>query len=154
MHLVLSFEGMQQVKQLSSELSGEGAPDPLVQLKEQELQLKAQQQQANQANDQAELAMDQQTLAMRDRQFYDRLQAVEVVLDGEGNGFEAEVIATAEHKSVFVAKERGEDMYAAVDLVMDKVERQLTKHKERFRNRKHQGARGPKAGGETETSST
>jgi hypothetical protein len=68
-------EGMQQVKQLSSELSGEGAPDPLVQLKEQELQLKAQQQQANQANDQAELAMDQQTLEMRDRQFYDRLQA-------------------------------------------------------------------------------
>ncbi|MBN1342932.1 MAG: ribosome-associated translation inhibitor RaiA [Phycisphaerae bacterium] len=102
----------------------------------------------------AELRSYAESKAGKLTRFYDRLQAVEVVLDGEGNGFEAEVIATAEHKSVFVAKERGEDMYAAVDLVMDKIERQLTKHKERFRNRKHQGAKAPKAGDETETPST
>jgi len=70
-------QGMQQVKQLSGELSGAGQPDPLVQLKEQELQLKAQQQQANQQKDQADLQLDQETLKMRDRQFYDRMQSQE-----------------------------------------------------------------------------
>ena len=77
--LVAQFvaQGMQQVKQLSGELSGAGQPDPLVQLKEQELQLKAQQQQANQQKDQANLQLDQETLKMRDRQFYDRMESQE-----------------------------------------------------------------------------
>lgn len=67
-------EGMQQVKQLSAQVSGQG-PDPVVQLKEQELQLKAQAEQQDAQLDQAKLQLDQQTLQMRDRQFYDRLQA-------------------------------------------------------------------------------
>jgi len=86
--------------------------------------------------------------------FYDRIQTVEVILDGEGGGFEAEIVAKAEHRNVFVAKERGLDAYAAVDLVMDKIERQITRHKERVRNRKHKGSRSPQASGEVETSST
>jgi hypothetical protein len=48
-------EGLQQVKELSGELSGAGAPDPLVQLKEQELQIKAQGDQADQQIDQAKV---------------------------------------------------------------------------------------------------
>ena len=67
-------EGMQQVKQLSQQVSGQG-PDPVVQLKEQELQLKAQESQQDAQLDSAKLQLDQQTLQMRDRQFYDRLQA-------------------------------------------------------------------------------
>ena len=67
-------EGMQQVKQLSQQVSGQG-PDPVVQLKEQELQLKAQAEQQDAQLDAAKLQLDQQTLQMRDRQFYDRLQA-------------------------------------------------------------------------------
>ena len=67
-------EGMQQVKQLSAQVSGQG-PDPVVQLKEQELQLKAQAEQQDAQLDAAKLQLDQQTLQMRDRQFYDRLQA-------------------------------------------------------------------------------
>ena len=67
-------EGMQQVKQLSAQVSGQG-PDPVVQLKEQELQLKAQESQQDAQLDAAKLQLDQQTLQMRDRQFYDRLQA-------------------------------------------------------------------------------
>jgi hypothetical protein len=35
-------EGMQQVKNLSGQLSGEGQQDPLIKLKESELQIKAQ----------------------------------------------------------------------------------------------------------------
>ncbi len=99
----------------------------------------------------SELRSYAETKANKLSRFYDRILAVEVILDGEGNGFEAEMIVKAEHRNVFVAKERGDDMYAAVDLVMDKIERQLTRHKEKFRNRKHQGQRGPKAGGEVET---
>ena len=67
-------QGMQQVKQLSAQISGQG-PDPVVQLKEQELQLKAQESQQDAQLDAAKLQLDQQTVQMRDRQFYDRLQA-------------------------------------------------------------------------------
>jgi putative sigma-54 modulation protein len=84
--------------------------------------------------------------------FYDRIQSVEVILNGEGNGFEAEMVAKGKRKSTFVAKERGDDMYAAIDLVVDKIERQLTRHKEKMRNRKHPTNRGRTA--EVEAGST
>ena len=50
-------EGLQQVQQLSQQLSGAGAPDPVVELKQQELQLKAQRDQADMQNNQAELQL-------------------------------------------------------------------------------------------------
>ena len=70
-------EGLQQVKQLSGELSGAGAPDPLVQLKEQELQIKAQGDQADQAIDQAKVELDAQNQQMRGSQFDRRLASQE-----------------------------------------------------------------------------
>ena len=74
--LVAQFiaEGMKMVKQLSQQVSGQG-PDPVVQLKEQELQLRAQESQADAQLDQQKLALDAETIKMRDRQFYDRLQS-------------------------------------------------------------------------------
>jgi putative sigma-54 modulation protein len=86
--------------------------------------------------------------------YYDRILAVEVILNGEGVSFAAEIIVKTEHGHVFVAKESGQDSYAAVDMVMDKIERQITRHKERTRNRKHKASRSTEAGGEVETSST
>ena len=50
-------EGLQQVQQLSQQFSGAGAPDPVVELKQQELQLKAQRDQADMQNNQAELQL-------------------------------------------------------------------------------------------------
>jgi hypothetical protein len=70
-------EGLQQVKQLSGELSGAGAPDPLVQLKEQELQLKAQADQADNQIDQAKIQLEQQGQTMRSQQFDQRLASQE-----------------------------------------------------------------------------
>lgn len=70
-------EGMQQVKQLSGELSGAGQPDPLVQLKEQELQIKAQSDQADNQIDQAKVQLEQQGMQMRASQFNQRLAAQE-----------------------------------------------------------------------------
>jgi len=70
-------EGLQQVKELSGQLSGAGAPDPLVQLKEQELQIRAQSDQADQQIDQAKVQLDAQNQQMRSTQFNERLAAQE-----------------------------------------------------------------------------
>jgi hypothetical protein len=70
-------QGMQQLKDLSGQLSGAGAPDPLVQLKEQELQLKAQEAQADNQVDVAKLQLDQQSQQTRAQQFQQRLASQE-----------------------------------------------------------------------------
>ena len=74
--------------------------------------------------------------------YYDRIQAVDVILDKTGEGLSAEVVVRAEHRNTFVAHETGSDLYACIDQVVDKLENQLTRHKERFRNRKHPTHRG------------
>ena len=70
-------EGLQQLKELSGQLSGAGAPDPLVQLKQQELQQKAAADQADTQIDQAKLELDAQNQQMRGQQFQQRLQSQE-----------------------------------------------------------------------------
>ena len=70
-------QGMQQVKELSGQLSGAGAPDPLVQLKQAELQQKAQEAAADDQLDQAKLQLDAQNQAMRADQFEKRLASQE-----------------------------------------------------------------------------
>ena len=69
-------EGMQMVKQMSQQVSGQG-PDPLVQLKEQELQIKAQAEQADAQSDQAKLNLDAQNQRLRADQFQQRLASQE-----------------------------------------------------------------------------
>ena len=56
----LISQGMQEVKALSMQVSGGGAPDPLIALKQQDLQIRAQQVEADDKIDQARLALDQQ----------------------------------------------------------------------------------------------
>jgi hypothetical protein len=73
----LVAQGMQQLKELSGQMSGAGAPDPLVQLKEQELQQKAQADQMDNQVDMAKLQLDQQGQAMRGQQFQQRLASQE-----------------------------------------------------------------------------
>jgi len=72
----LIAQGMQQVKQLSGQISGQG-PDPLVKLKEKELEIKAQSEQADAQIDQAKLQLDQQNMQMRGQQFQQRLESQE-----------------------------------------------------------------------------
>jgi putative sigma-54 modulation protein len=78
--------------------------------------------------------------------YYDRIKAINVVLDHESDNFSVEVIVSADGNPI-VAREVGPDTFALIDLVADKVERQLIKHKERFRNRKHLGRRPDKEAG-------
>ena len=64
---------LQNLKQVNAQLMGEGGPDPLVALKQQELQLRAQKDQAEIAQDQAELQLDQQKFQQRAQEQQARL---------------------------------------------------------------------------------
>lgn len=77
--------------------------------------------------------------------FYDRVQTVEVVFDQEANHHSCEIIATADHHTTFIAKEQHADAFAALDATVRDLERQLTRHKERHRNRKHPDGPPPKS---------
>lgn len=69
--------------------------------------------------------------------FFDRIQQIAVVVDQRDRLFEVEIITDVEHHDSFVARGKGADLYACIDEVVDKAERQLVDHKERLRNRKH-----------------
>jgi putative sigma-54 modulation protein len=72
--------------------------------------------------------------------YYDRIQEVEVVFDTAKDSIQTEMMVHAEHRNMFIARHAGADAYACVDGCMDKLERQLTDHKKKIRNRKHPGA--------------
>jgi hypothetical protein len=73
----LIAEGMQQVKQLSSQISGQDQADPLIALKEQDLQIRAQRDAAENQMDQQRLQLDQQKAAMTAELGQDRIQSAE-----------------------------------------------------------------------------
>jgi hypothetical protein len=73
----LVAQGMQQLKDLSGQMSGAGAPDPLVQLKEAELQQKAQADQMDNEVDKAKIQLDQVSQQTRAQQFQQRLASQE-----------------------------------------------------------------------------
>ena len=74
--------------------------------------------------------------------YYDRIQEIEVVLDNgkDKTGLHktrVEMIVNAEHKNTFIAHHDEGDAYACIDGCVHKLERQLSEHKKKFRNRKH-----------------
>lgn len=69
--------------------------------------------------------------------YYDRIQEIEVVFDAGKDTIQVEMLVNAEHKNMFIARHDQGDAYACVDGCMDKLERQLSEHKDKFRNRKH-----------------
>ena len=78
------------------------------------------------------------TKAAKLSRYFDRITAIEVVADKHDSlNYEVEIIVKAEHTDPFVAKSARTDLYACIDDVTHKLERQLTDHKERLRNRKH-----------------
>lgn len=77
-----------------------------------------------------------QRKAERLGRFYDRIRAIELILDGKDGRHRVEIIVHSDRADPLVASERQDDAYAAVDLLLDKIERQLRRHKEKRRNRK------------------
>lgn len=93
--------------------------------------------------------------------YYDRVQSVDVVFDVEAALHRCEVIAKADHHTTFVAREEHADAYVSLDAALRDLERQLKRHKEKFRNRKHLTGREdrerseePAAGGNPGTTQT
>ena len=72
----LVAQGMQQAKELSGQISGQG-PDPLVKLKEQELQIRAQAEQNEANTDKAKLQLEAENQQIRADQFGKRLASQE-----------------------------------------------------------------------------
>lgn len=70
--------------------------------------------------------------------YYDLIQEIEVILESSNaQQKRAEVVVHAEHRNTFVASHDGGDLYGCIDQAVQKVQHQITAHKERFRNRKH-----------------
>jgi hypothetical protein len=63
---VLEAQFMGEVQQLQAQMSGAGQPDPVIQLKQQELQQRAMNDQAKLQFDQAKLGFEQQKLQQKD----------------------------------------------------------------------------------------
>jgi putative sigma-54 modulation protein len=78
--------------------------------------------------------------------YFDRLMMIEVLVDVLENDCVVEFLVSAEHKHDFVASERNKDLLAAVDLVLDKLDAQVRKYKEKVqdhRRRLHTGQAAP-----------
>jgi putative sigma-54 modulation protein len=71
------------------------------------------------------------------RRFFDRIQQIDVVIAKARNGYTVEIITDVEHHKPFVATAEDADMYACIDLGVDRACRQLKDHKSRVRDRKH-----------------
>ncbi len=75
--------------------------------------------------------------------FYNVINQIEVIIDGregskEAGNISVEIIARAERKKIFIAKEKGGDVYACIDLATHRLEQQLKKVKTKERDvKKH-----------------
>jgi putative sigma-54 modulation protein len=68
--------------------------------------------------------------------YFGRLMSIEVAVDHGKQGWEIEILVSAEHKHDFVAKEIGSTPEAAMDLCVHKIEHQLRRYKERVQQHK------------------
>ena len=72
--------------------------------------------------------------------FFDQIQQVEVIVDKGKNGFELEIITDVANHDPFIATSNHADLYACIDLGIDRSIRQLKDHKSKLRDNKHQGS--------------
>lgn len=75
--------------------------------------------------------------ALKLLRYFDRIQEIEVIFDKGKDTMMCEILVNAEHKKEFVAHHSHPDAYACVDACVDNLERQVSEHKKKLRNRKH-----------------
>jgi putative sigma-54 modulation protein len=89
--------------------------------------------------------------AIKLNHMFDRLTMIEVTVDvkktGEEDKAQAEFLVQAEHKHDFVARESHQDVIAAVDLALHKVQGQLRRYKEKIQDHRRTPSAGEVAGG-------
>lgn len=73
--------------------------------------------------------------------YYDGLQLVTVTLTRanghQSSDYDAELVLDVQKHDDFVCHAKGQDVYAAIDLVVEKGERQLRDFKEKLKQGKH-----------------
>lgn len=69
--------------------------------------------------------------------YFDRIELIEVIIDKSHNDYQIEIITSIEHGDPIIAHSESNDMYASIDQCMDRAVRQLTDHKSKLRDRKH-----------------
>lgn len=69
--------------------------------------------------------------------FFDRIQQIDIVIDKAKKGYTTEIITDVEHHEPFVSTSDHEDLYACIDLGVDRSIRQLKDHKSKLRDNKH-----------------
>jgi len=68
--------------------------------------------------------------------FFERLSAIEVVVDLENEEQPSvEIRVSAEHKHDFIAHDQSDNLMGSVDAVVQKLEQQLRKYKEKVQGR-------------------
>jgi hypothetical protein len=82
---MLVAQGMGELRQLSGQLSGEGAPDPLVKLKEQELAQRAQADAAKQQLEQQKIMQGDRALQQKAAIDQQRISSSEDIADTKAN---------------------------------------------------------------------
>jgi len=78
--------------------------------------------------------------------YFNGITRIEIVLNQNAELAEAELVISVKKGSQIVCRTQDKDLYAAIDLVLDKAEILLTRHKEKVRQ--HQHHRGREGGGE------
>jgi putative sigma-54 modulation protein len=75
--------------------------------------------------------------------YFDRITMIEVTVDLQEKATkDVEIRVDAEHKHDFVARERHEELLAAVDLASDKIKHQIHRYKEKIQDHRRDPARG------------
>ncbi len=67
---------------------------------------------------------------------FDRIQAIYVVCEHEALAFHVEIKTDVEHHPDFIANAKEADLYACVDVAVDRAIRQIADHKDRIRDHK------------------
>ena len=80
-------------------------------------------------------------LAAKVMKFFEGVTHVHVRMVVEADNRIAEFTAEAPHGKTLTAKSRAADMYAALDEAVAKLDRQLTKHKEKLHERRTRAGR-------------
>ncbi|MBN1419644.1 MAG: ribosome-associated translation inhibitor RaiA [Planctomycetes bacterium] len=84
------------------------------------------------------------------QRYFDGANHVEVILDREGLQNVVELVITVPRGGTIVCHSRGEDLYAAIDMVIDKAETQLTRFKEKIKDRRGSRRSAPRIAGAEE----
>ena len=82
------------------------------------------------------------------RRYFRGLTKVDIILGNEGQSKRAEAILSIAKAETIAVHADHEQMNAAIDLMIDRAQQSLTRHKEKVR--KHRGGATPPKGGEEE----